>query len=66
MSDHARMPPSPQPLWRRWLLVCWHFLIRPSSRWSLATLVIVGLVLGLAGSVTVGGAMYLTSTKRVL
>ncbi len=61
----TRLAPEipPAPLWRRWLLGIWHFLMRPSGRWSLATLVAVGLVVGVAGTGAVGGAMYFTSTN---
>ncbi len=57
MSDQVHIP-----FWRRAILWGWHFLIGP-SRWPLAVLVGVGLVVGIAGTGAVGGAMYFTSTN---
>lgn len=51
------------PAWRRCVAACWGFLFRPSGRWSLATLVCAGLVVGVAGTGSVVGAMVYTSSN---
>ncbi len=44
------------------LLRWWHCLWRPSLRWPWLVLVVVGLVIGVAGSGVTAGALWFTST----
>ena len=53
-----------EPRTPNWLIRFWHALWSPSARWPLLALIIVGLVIGVAGSGMFAVTMHMTGTDE--